>query len=527
MHPAPVAQPAALSALHQDFVAAGYTFDNITRLLGPSASAALDREQHLPARRVLAWHLAQGNRLAGLISCFMLADPISRRLAETIFGLLTLDGALALNLVTITDDGKVAATVDISTYATDQHGDMWVASDQTALQLGHALPEEHIVGVGKASLTLAEITQRTAVATALDVGTGCGIQAMHLLLHADHVTITDISQRALDFAVFNILLNAPQLNVDPHRLHDRVTVRAGNMLEPVAGEIFELVATNPPFVIAPSQAKTTHTYRETGQTGDQLVKELISSIDRVLAPGGQAVMLANWEMFGPGQWYDRLATWPSEDLDIWAIQRSSSDPAQYAEIWLRDSSENLNRAAYDDAYARYLEDFETRGVTQIGVGWVWLRKRVDTAPLRQFEYLTGPVNQPVAAAWAASVQKYDTVYTAPTQADATAQDWVLADVHLVAPEWVTYEQYQRFGAEHPEVLMARSGAGFGRHVRLDTATAAVLGAADGELSVGQIVAAVAGLLSLDDEQTAALRTEITVLYVDGFLEVYEPEITTS
>ena len=309
-----------------------------------------------------------------MISCFLLADPISRSLADTIFDQLTLDGALDLNIVTITDDGEVAATVDISTYATDHHGDMWVASDQTALQLGQSLPEEHILGVGKASITLAEITPRTAVTTALDLGTGCGIQAMHLLLHAEHVTITDISQRALDFAVFNILLNAQQLNVDPHRLQDRVTVRAGNMLDPVAGQTFDLIATNPPFVIAPSQAKTTHTYRETGQTGDQLVKELISNIDRVLAPGGQAVMLANWEMFGRGHWHDRLETWPAEDLDIWAIQRSSADPAQYAEIWLQDSSEQLNRASYADAYERYLEDFEARGVTQIGVGWVWLRR---------------------------------------------------------------------------------------------------------------------------------------------------------
>lgn len=527
MHPAPAAHPNALGALRQDFVAAGYSFDNIADLLGPTATAALDRDQHLPARRVLDQPLAQSNPLAGLISCFLLADPISRSLADTIFDQLTLDGALDLNIVTITDDGEVAATVDISTYATDHHGDMWVASDQTALQLGHSLPEEHILGVGKASITLAEITPRTAVTTALDLGTGCGIQAMHLLLHAEHVTITDISQRALDFAVFNILLNAQQLNVDPHRLQDRVTVRAGNMLDPVAGQTFDLIATNPPFVIAPSQAKTMHTYRETGQTGDQFVKELISNIDRVLAPGGQAVMLANWEMFGRGHWHDRLETWPAEDLDIWAIQRSSADPAQYAEIWLQDSSEQLNRASYADAYERYLEDFEARGVTQIGVGWVWLRRRETTAPLRKFEYLTGPVHQPVAAAWTASVEKYDTVYSAQTSAGATAQDWALADMHLVAPQWVTYEQYQRFGAEHPEVLMARSGVGFGRHVRLDTATAAVLGAADGELSVGQIVAAVAGLLSLDDEQAAALRAEITALYVDGFLEVYEPETTTS
>ena len=521
MYPAPVGQPATVGALHQDLTSAGYTTDNVAALLGPTATAALDREQHTPARRALRDALAKGDRLAGMISCFVLADPIRPELVEAMFPTLTLPGAMELNLVTTTDDGRIVATVDLSAYATDSGHDMWVASDQTALQLGAPLPAEHILGVGKASMTLAEITPRHKVDTALDIGTGCGIQALYLLTHVQHVTITDISQRALDFAVFNILLNVAALDVDPAHLTDRVSVVAGNMLEPVVGQTFDLVVTNPPFVIAPSQATTTHTYRETSQTGDHVVKELISTLDTVLAPGAQAVMLANWEMFGEGTWHDRLATWPAESMDIWAIQRSSSDPAQYAEIWLQDSSENLNPAAYHDAYARYLADFEARGVTQIGFGWVWLRKRDDTAPLRKFEYLTSAVHQPVAAAWASSVSKYDSMYTAQTR------DWALANVHLVAPQWVTYEQYQRFGVQHPEVLMARCGAGFGRHVRLDTATAAVLGAADGELSTGQIVAAVAGLLELNDQQTSALQDEITALYVDGFLDVFEPAATTS
>lgn len=521
MHPGPVAKTAAIAALRQDFISAGYTTESIAHLLGPTATAALHREQHIPARRVLVEPLAAGNRLAGMISCFMLADPISQPAARQLFATLGLEAALALNIVRLNADGDVEATVDISTYATDQPGEMWIASDQTALQLGQPLPAEHILGVGKASMTLAETTPRHRVNTALDIGTGCGIQALHLLTHAEHVTITDISDRALDFAVFNILLNAPLLDVDPNNLADRVTVAAGNMLEPVAGQCFDLVVTNPPFVIAPSTTATTHTYRETGRTGDELVRELISTIDTVLVDGGQAVMLANWEMFGEGHtWHSRLATWPAETMDIWAIQRSSSDPAQYAEIWLRDSSEQLNPQAYGQAYAKYLEDFQSRGVTQIGFGWVWLRKRDHTAPLHKFEYLTEAVHQPVAAAWASSVEKYDAVQNSESDA------WMLADVHLVAPQWVTYEQYQRFGAEHPEVLMARSGTGFGRHIRLDTATAAVLGAADGELSVGQIVAAVAGLLGLDDEQTTALQENITTLYVDGFLEVFEPGNTT-
>lgn len=520
MHPAPKSTIAAIAALRHDFLTAQYTTDRIAELLGPTATAALAREQHLPARRSLEAPLRDGNRLALCISCFVLADPLTVDQAHRLFATLTLDGALDLGIVRTVQDGNIVATVDLAAYATDQPGDLWVASDQSALQLGASLPAEHILGVGKASMTLAEITPRHTVDTALDIGTGCGVQALHLLGHAQHVTITDISQRALDFAVFNIVLNAPLLQVDPAHLEDRVTVLAGNMLEPVAGQHFDLVVTNPPFVIAPAGSDTTHTYRETGRTGDHLVKELIGTIDEVLADGGQAVMLANWEMFGEGTWHDRLETWPADTMDIWAIQRSSSDPTQYAEMWLRDSSEHLDPDGYQRAYARYLDDFAARGVTQIGFGWVWLRKRIATQPLRTFEYLTGPVHQPVAASWGGAVARYDHLYN---HRDA---GWALADVYLVAPDWVTYEQYRRVGAEHPEVLMVRSGAGFGRHVRLDTATAAVLGACDGELTAGQIVAAVAGLLDLDDDQTVALKDSISQLFVDGFVEMFETEHVT-
>src|SRR5699024_10368188 len=145
----------------------------------------------------------------------LLRDLLSPKLARAIFANLSLAGAKQLNLITTIDGGDIIAAVDISAYATDHPGDMWVVSDQTALQLGRPLPAEHILGIGNASMTLAEITPRASVVNALDIGTGCGIQALHLLTHAQHVTITDISQRALDFAVFNILLNAPRVNVDP------------------------------------------------------------------------------------------------------------------------------------------------------------------------------------------------------------------------------------------------------------------------------------------------------------------------
>ena len=61
------------------------------------------------------------------------------------------------------------------------------------------------------------------------------------------------------------------------------------------------------------------------------------------------------------------------------------------------------------------------------------------------------------------------------------------------------------GDEHPVVITLRQGGGFAREVQAGTALAAVVGASDGELTLGQIGGAVAQLLDVDD---AALSAEI-------------------
>jgi hypothetical protein len=62
------------------------------------------------------------------------------------------------------------------------------------------------------------------------------------------------------------------------------------------------------------------------------------------------------------------------------------------------------------------------------------------------------------------------------------------------------------------------GGGFGRRVDADTALAAFVGAADGELAVGQIVAAIAQLTDVDERALAAdLLPRLRDLVLDGLL----------
>jgi methylase of polypeptide subunit release factors len=400
--------------------------------------------------------------------------------------------------------------------------ELWVASDLAAHQQAGVLRHDHVLGIGQASTTLVQTTIRRHVAKALDLGTGCGIQSFHLLHHAEHVTATDISERALAFTRFNLLLNSAALHLDPAHLEDRVSLRLGSLLDPVAGEEFDLVVSNPPFVITPrtsgEEASGQFTYRDGGLPGDEIVSSLVRDLPSVLAPAGTAQLLGNWEIPAGAAWDERPQSWASPDADAWFIQREQVSPEQYAETWLQDASESRDRQHYRDAYAAYLADFASRNVAGIGFGMIWLRRPAagpGTASIRRFEEITYPIEQPVGPHLGAAVER---------------SDWLasnnLADAHLLVADDVTEERHQRPGAEHPGVILLRQGAGLRRTNLLSTELAGFVSACDGDLSVGQIIGALAALLggSLAGEEGfdgdafhAGLLTDVRNLVRDGFL----------
>jgi hypothetical protein len=249
-----VTDPTLVGALRDDLAASDYDVDGVERFLGPLAAAALHREQSLPARRAVA--TAEGGRppsdrdpLATLVGLFLLGTAVPRAALDRALPATGTAAAERLGLVTAQGTGaddEVRAVVDLRPYSSvDAVGDAswWLASDLGELATGGRLATDHVLGAGGASLTLAQVTVRNPTGRVLDLGTGCGIQALHAARHAQHVVATDISRRALAFAAFNAALNTPA--------GAELDLRHGSMLEPVAGERFDRVVSNPPFVITP------------------------------------------------------------------------------------------------------------------------------------------------------------------------------------------------------------------------------------------------------------------------------------
>ncbi|WP_431277742.1 DUF7059 domain-containing protein [Leifsonia poae] len=515
--PADTTAAAAIAALRADLHAADFTVSALSELWGSVAAEGLHRGQRIPALRALQSRRDGGieQPLATLAELFVLGRPVSVEALGAALPTLGIDGAAVLGLIRTHRDGCEPA-VDLRPYSfVDALGavDWWIVSDLGELALGHALPVDHVLGVGGASLTLSGLMLQTPVERALDLGTGCGIQAMHAARHAGHVVATDISVRALELAALNTALNGI----------DNVEFRLGGLFEPVVGETFDQIVSNPPFVITPrGEGVPEYEYRDGGMVGDGLVEAVIRSAGEHLTPGGVAQLLANWEYrSGSVDAFDRVGGWIDASpapVDAWIIEREAQDSAEYAETWIRDGGTRPGTADFDRLYDAWLTDFAVRGVESVGFGYVLLRRPAGGEPtLRRLERMHGALGANEAGLG---------VHLGPVLA---AHDWqaglddesLSATRFVVAPD-VTEERHFWPGDESPTAMLLRQGGGFGRTIQGDTALIALVGACDGELSAGAIVGALAQLLEVDEAALAAeLIPAVRSLVVDGLLQPVE------
>lgn len=419
--------------------------------------------------------------------------------------------------------------------------DVLIASDWG--ELAGAIPgPDHVMPVGGATRTLAALAAYGADERVLDVGTGCGYHAILAALCGARVTATDVSARALGYARFNAALAGAEIDF-----------RRGSLLEPVRGprsdpadsadsldslsaarERYDVVVSNPPFVVTPEAARAdgVRTYRDGGREGDSLLAELVGELGGVLAPGGRAWMLGNWEIkasdAAPDRPFDAVpdwargpAVWIRDDLDAWVIQREVLAPLDYAEMWLRDGGQTPRDRGYEEAYAAWLEDFERRGVVGVGMGYISVRapegesgdwdagdwdasgsdaacsNAADSArrrPWRRFEELSGlaPIDLHgyVEGVWA----HRDLLRAGDSALLAARLSCRGVEHRLHAP-----------GQPEPFMLKLAQVAGFAAEVQVTSAVAGVVGACDGELTLGALCDAVAQLLG---EPAEDVRTEV-------------------
>ncbi|MFE9020584.1 methyltransferase [Streptomyces sp. NPDC007808] len=497
-------RPEAAARLRDALLGASFTPDGLLELLGAPAYAALARSEIVPALRA-----TRGDTpLEALVRLFLLQQPVPRaRVADV----LPVDACLESGWLIRVGEGSgddLAATVDVRPYGGPGGEDWFIVSDLGCAVggaggiggTGRQADAAVVLGVGGASTTLAGITVREPVASALDLGTGSGIQALHAAQHATRVTATDLNPRALHITALTLALSGAPV----------ADLRQGSLFEPLKnGETYDLIVSNPPFVISPGARLT---YRDGGMGGDDLCRSIVQGAGERLNEGGFAQFLANWQHVEGEDWQDRLRSWVPRGCDAWIVQREVQDVMQYAELWLRDAGDHRgDAAAYQARYDAWLDEFEARKVKGVGFGWITLRRTSAAVPSITVEEWPHPVEQPLGDTIRAHFDRLDYL--------RSHDDAALLEDHFRLVSEVVQEQVGLPGAEDPEHVVLRQNRGMRRAAQVDTVGAGFAGVCDGSLSAGRILDAIAQLMGEDPvllrDRTPA---QIRLLVEQGFLE---------
>ncbi len=358
--------PETLAALRGLLRAADYTEAGVAAALHLEAQPGI-HEADIPAHER---RLPHGTPLAVLIQLFILGVRVSVDDASRALAPLPLERLYRVGLLR-RYGGLVASPVRITPWS-----GLTLVHDPDS---SHRLRPNHVTGIGPAARTLASLTLRRPVESALDLGAGSGIQALLAAQHSTQVTAVDINPRALRYTRLNALLNCLS----------NVECLQGSLFEPVKGSLFDLIVANPPYVISPDFQ---YSFRDSGQPGDTLCRTVVSEAPAFLHEGGVAHILCNWACHAKEQWWEPVENWvKGRGCDVLLLHYGGSDPLSYAAIWIQSSAHGEGKA-FSQALDRWLEYYRVSGIEGIVYGTILLRRRAGGSNwMQRLDMNSGPV----------------------------------------------------------------------------------------------------------------------------------------
>lgn len=434
---------------------------------------------------VLRRRLAEATRPNLLTRLFYLGDALTADAARSLFGPALLEELRVTGLL-LAGPGHVRAAAKLIPYR-----DLYVLGDFLPAESPTALPPDHVLSVGAASSNLASLTVRRRVARVLDVGTGAGIQGLLAASHAGEIVGTDTNRRALNFAAFNARLNGIE----------NFKLREGSFFEPVAGERFDLVVANPPFVISP---EARFLFRDGGLGGDTVSEHVVSHATEHLGEGGFAIVLINWHHRSEEDWSERPSRWTTgQGCDAWLLRFKKAGPLTYAADWLRPT-EGSDPAAYGQRLDEWLAYYRQHEMHRISAGAVILRRRTAKANWLRCDTMPGGEQR------GDSGGQIERVFAAEDFLETVPDDRALLEARfrLHPDHLVEHQLAVREGRWTSQAMTLRPTGGIMFHANVDAHVMRLLADCDGRRPLRETVAELAKNLEADEAATVAVCAEV-------------------
>jgi SAM-dependent methyltransferase len=484
--------------------AAGFTSEPAGRRTG--ATGTDDGRPH--AIEELPAGLDPGSPLGTLLTMWQLGQPVPRSAAGAALG-VGADRLVELGLVRHAGEGRVAAEVVIA-----RHEGLWFACDSMLLRGAEPMADNFVLPVTGSSLALAGCVPSDPVGSTLDLGTGCGIQAMLAARHSERVVGTDVNGRALCLGRFNVWLNGV----------GNVELRRGSLYEPVAGERFDLLVANPPFVVSPESGLL---FRD-GQGGaDEISRDVVRQAGAALRPGGLGVVMVNWVVHEGERLFDPLRSWvDGTGVDTVVLVNSNDDGETYARRWLEMNGSNATPEDMD----RWTRHYRTLGIAAIATGVIVVRRQHPDDGSPWFAHFAAPLikGRVKADHFRQLVALQDFLHG--IAADSCDPRPLLSRVLRPAEgHELCRTHVYRDGAYQASEARARLGVGFPFAGGLEAGTAELLSRCDGGGTLAEVLSSLAGErgIELDDLVRGAMPSVRNMLALGLLLPPEVPDLAAS
>lgn len=481
--------PSDARRLYEFFIEAGYTEEGLL--------AALDTDSPpLPQLRNLPQFLdrtRRDTRFNHLVRWFLLSLPLAQETVSKSIPDWFRSACLEIGLLRA-EDGKLVPNVLVVPF-----GQLLVASDPYPT-LESALPFDHVLTVNPAARHLLNFTIRQPEQITLDLGAGCGIQALAAATHSEEVIATDLNPRATAYAAFNARLNN----------FENIQCLTGDLFEPVRDRRFDLIVSNPPFVLAPSKR---FLYRDNDMELDQFCRQLAREAPAYLNEGGYFQMICEWVNLKGQTWQERVAEWfDGTDCDVWVLKHYTRNPLAYAQTRLRETFQDSPETDIA-AYSEWMEYYREQGVEAMHGGLITLRRRGGAKRWLKIEELNETTQEPVGEA---ILQRF----AARAFLESHASDeQLLAITPKLAPE-IRLEQECQWSESRWRTLFLRLRLVKGlRHViGVDKDVAEFLAQLDGHRTLAEVIRELAAKVEVDEAQVQAECLSVVRLLIErGFL----------
>jgi len=483
-------EPDDFGRLHDLLSRIGYLDSRVLDTIGLKELSTFNDNSH----PLLLERTGSGSPLHTLIRLFLMEMAVKKNILEKTIKPMTLASWEQAGLVHIQNE-EVRAAVKLLPFE-----NLLIAFDFTSI-MQTPLRENYVMGVGSSTITLSNLTIRSHSRRTLDLGSGCGVHAFLAARHSDRTVAVDINPRAVQLARFNARLNGIT----------NIEWLEGDFFTPVQNQKFDLIISNPPFVISP---ESRFIYRDGGMEADAVTRKIVREAPRCLHEGGYCQILCNWAEINGEDWRSRLQSWFAETgCDAWVMRSESLTAATYASTWIKHTEFFDRETTFAERFKKWMAYYNKLGIESVGAGLVTMRKRAGTSNWYHADESPQEMVGPCGEAIARGFQLRDFLQT--VQNDDQLLNCRLHHSPDIRLEQLFKPTEQRWEITESTISLAK---GFVYKGNSDPFIANMLVNCDGHIPLKELITELAASLGSDAERVTPVVCQLVRRLVEqGFL----------